>query len=107
MYVDLTTIDAVVAELKLSAVDFLKMDIEGAEVRALQGACRMIERFHPVIGPETEHTDDIDNNLQVLDVVRSIYPNYQCEVTEVQAVKSPKHGSMLTPNSIVLRPSPG
>ena len=105
LYVDLTTIDAVVAELKLSTVDFLKMDIEGAEVRALQGARRTIERFRPVIGLGTEHTDDIyDNNLQVLDVVRSAYPNYQCEVTEVHAIRSPRHGWMLTPNSIVLRP---
>ena len=33
----LTTIDKLVAELNLPSVDFIKMDIEGAEVKALQG----------------------------------------------------------------------
>ena len=34
----LTTIDKLVAELGLPRVDFIKMDIEGAEVKALNGA---------------------------------------------------------------------
>ena len=34
----LTTIDKLVAELNLPRVDFIKMDIEGAEVKALHGA---------------------------------------------------------------------
>ena len=33
----LTTIDKLVAELNLPRVDFIKMDIEGAEVKALHG----------------------------------------------------------------------
>jgi FkbM family methyltransferase len=103
LYVDVTTIDTVVADMQLTAVDFLKMDIEGAEVRALQGARRTIEQFRPRIGLGTEHTDDIyDNNLRVLETVRSICPDYQCEVTEVHATRSPQHGWMLTPHSIAL-----
>ena len=36
----LTTIDKLVAELNLQSVDFIKMDIEGAEVKALKGGRR-------------------------------------------------------------------
>jgi FkbM family methyltransferase len=43
----LTTIDRLVDELKLPRVDFIKLDIEGAESRALRGAARTLARFHP------------------------------------------------------------
>jgi FkbM family methyltransferase len=43
----LTTIDKIVAELGLERVDFIKMDIEGAERQALLGATGTIRRFHP------------------------------------------------------------
>lgn len=42
-----TTIDQIVAELGLDRVDFIKMDIEGAEVRAVRGARKTIARDHP------------------------------------------------------------
>ena len=42
-----TTIDHIVAELGLDRVDFIKMDIEGAEVRAVRGAQKTIARDHP------------------------------------------------------------
>ena len=45
--IPLTTIDTIVEELKLSRVDFIKMDIEGAEKHALAGARNTISRFHP------------------------------------------------------------
>jgi 3-dehydroquinate dehydratase len=36
--VDVDTIDNILKELKISKIDFLKMDIEGAEIEALKGA---------------------------------------------------------------------
>ncbi len=45
--VPLTTIDKLVAELRLPRVDFIKMDIEGAEVPALAGGHETIARFKP------------------------------------------------------------
>lgn len=45
--VPLTTIDALVAELKLPRVDFIKMDIEGAERKALAGAAKTIAAYRP------------------------------------------------------------
>lgn len=35
--------------LDLGDVDFLKLDVEGAEVNALMGACRTIEHWHPAM----------------------------------------------------------
>jgi FkbM family methyltransferase len=45
--VDATTIDKVVADQKLDRVDFIKMDIEGSETRALAGAQRTLAAFGP------------------------------------------------------------
>lgn len=44
-----TTIDTIVASENLDRVDVIKMDIEGSEVRALEGARATIEKFHPVL----------------------------------------------------------
>ena len=45
--VPVTTIDLLVADLELSRVDFIKLDIEGAEPEALKGAKDTIQRHHP------------------------------------------------------------
>jgi FkbM family methyltransferase len=45
--VPLTTIDKLVTELRLPKVDFIKMDIEGAEQKAIVGAKETIARFRP------------------------------------------------------------
>lgn len=71
----LTTIDKVVAELKLGRVDYIKMDIEGAEIRALQGASATIRKFHPRLSVAAEHmpTDE----LRIPEAVRAIWPDYR------------------------------
>jgi FkbM family methyltransferase len=53
--VTLTTIDKLVAELGLPRVDFIKMDIEGAEVRAVRGARKTIARDHPRMALSAYH----------------------------------------------------
>ncbi len=53
--VPLTTIDKIVAELKLDRVDFIKMDIEGSERRALRGGIETIRRFRPHMAISVEH----------------------------------------------------
>jgi FkbM family methyltransferase len=71
VWVPLTTIDAIVTELELPSVDFIKMDIEGAEIRALEGAKATIGRWKPLISVATEHTDDkLKNAADVSGVVR-------------------------------------
>jgi len=54
----LTTIDKIVSELGLPRVDFIKMDVEGAEVNALAGARDTITKFKPRLSIATEHKPD-------------------------------------------------
>lgn len=51
----LTTIDKLVLALKLDRVNFIKMDIEGAEVRAINGARETIAKNHPRMALSTYH----------------------------------------------------
>jgi FkbM family methyltransferase len=54
----LTTIDKLADELVLSRVDFIKMDIEGAERKAVQGARRTLQRFKPRLALCVYHLAD-------------------------------------------------
>lgn len=51
----ITTIDALVAQLKLTRLDFIKMDIEGSEPYALKGAAETLRRFKPRLAIGTYH----------------------------------------------------
>ena len=54
----LTTIDAIVDDLRLERVDFIKLDIEGAEREALEGAKATLTRFRPRLAVATENLPD-------------------------------------------------
>lgn len=49
------TIDAVVRDLEINKIDFIKMDIEGAELDALQGAMNSIQKFRPTLAIAVYH----------------------------------------------------
>jgi FkbM family methyltransferase len=72
--IQLTTIDELVADLKLPRVDFIKMDIEGAEKQALAGARGVILKFHPRMSIATEHL--FDDAVAIPRTVREISPGY-------------------------------
>ncbi len=46
---NVSTLDAYVTEKKLDRLDFLKIDIEGAELPALRGGQHTLSRFRPII----------------------------------------------------------
>ncbi len=54
----LTTIDKLVAEFGLDRVDFIKMDIEGAEAPALEGAAATLKRWKPRLALASYHKPD-------------------------------------------------
>ena len=75
--VPLTTIDKLVGDLKLPRVDYIKMDIEGAEKQALAGGRETILRYHPHLSIATEHLPD--DAVAIPRTVRSIVPDYKLQ----------------------------
>ncbi len=75
--VPLTTIDKIVAELKLERVDYVKMDIEGAEQNALRGARGTIAKFHPRMALSAYHRPDDPERIPEL--VRTAWDGYRFE----------------------------
>jgi hypothetical protein len=73
--VPLTTIDQLVNDLSLERVDFIKMDIEGSEQRAILGAKNTIARFKPRLAIAANHLDP----ERIPALVREIWPEYQVE----------------------------
>jgi FkbM family methyltransferase len=49
------TIDAIARDLALDRLDYLKMDIEGGEIAALEGAAETIKRFRPQLAISIYH----------------------------------------------------
>jgi FkbM family methyltransferase len=75
--VPLTTIDLLVEELHLPRVDFIKMDIEGAEKPALRGGAQTIARFRPRMALSTEHLPD--DATAIPHTVKTIWQDYDFE----------------------------
>jgi FkbM family methyltransferase len=75
--VPLTTIDALVGELRLDRVDFIKMDIEGAEGQALEGGRITIGRYRPRMAIALEHRQE---DLEALtNTVHRLWPDLTIE----------------------------
>lgn len=79
-----TTIDALVSELALDRVNFIKMDIEGAERNALRGGRATIGRFHPQLAVSAYHLPDDPEILR--SEVRAAFAGYKlhCESVRLQ-----------------------
>lgn len=75
--VPLTTIDKIVADLHLPRVDFIKMDVEGAEVRAIAGASDTLRRFKPRLAIATEHSPEDERTIPA--AVREVRGDYQMQ----------------------------
>lgn len=71
------TIDAFVEKESISKIDFIKMDIEGAERDALKGAERTIRAFKPKLAISIYHLDDDYSVIpQIINNIRSDYEFY-------------------------------
>lgn len=73
----LTTIDKLTAELALDRVDFIKMDIEGAETRALEGGRATIARYHPRMALSTYHNPEHPRTVPA--AVFAAWPEYKTD----------------------------
>jgi FkbM family methyltransferase len=77
--VPVTTIDKMVAELSLSKVDFIKMDIEGAERKAVVGARITIAKFRPRMALCIYHVQG--DETMVPELVRKAVSDYKVTKT--------------------------
>ena len=73
----LTTIDKLAAELSLPRVDYIKMDIEGAEPNALEGGRATIARWKPRLSLSAYH--EPDHVVRIPAIVRDIRKDYLME----------------------------
>jgi FkbM family methyltransferase len=73
--VPVTTIDALVEQSVFGRVDFIKMDIEGAERCALAGAGATLHRFHPRLSITTYH--QAEDWTQIADQIHAFVPEYR------------------------------
>ena len=95
--VPLLPIDSLVAELNLARVDFIKMDIEGAEVRALRGARQTLARHHPRLSIAVYH--DWEHPVEVPKTAREAWSGYQEECGPCDAPQQ----RMVRPEVLYLR----
>ncbi len=75
--VPLTTIDRLVEELKLDRVDFIKMDIEGAETNALAGARQTLAKWHPRMALSAYHK--ANDPFDIPKIVHASWSGYQMQ----------------------------
>jgi len=76
-HVPLTTIDNLVKELNLPRVDFIKMDIEGAEPRAITGGRQTLARYRPRLAVSAYHAPD--HPVLIPRAVKAAWKGYRSE----------------------------
>jgi FkbM family methyltransferase len=77
------TLDDMIADLGVERVDFIKMDIEGAERLALAGARKILERFAPRMVLCIYHRED--DPVVLPQLARELQPRYRTATTKTQA----------------------
>ncbi len=73
--IPVTTIDALRQELRLARVDFVKMDIEGAELDAIDGAAATIRDWKPRVSISAYHHGD--HPVQIPARLKGLRADYQ------------------------------
>lgn len=71
----ITTLDSYVREKNLPRVDFIKLDVEGAELDVLRGAATTIARFKPILALSAYHK--WDDFWTLMNFVKSVRPDYE------------------------------
>ncbi len=71
----IVTLDSYVREKNLPRVDFIKLDVEGAELDVLRGATTTITRFKPILALSAYHK--WDDFWTLIEFVKALNPDYE------------------------------
>lgn len=71
--IEVRTIDTILKEI--GSIDFIKMDIEGEEINALQGAVNSIKKFAPDVMISAYHK--FEHILEIPQFLKGVNPNYK------------------------------
>lgn len=71
----IVTLDSYVREKNLPRVDFIKLDVEGAELDVLRGATTTITRFKPILALSAYHKPD--DFWTLMEFVKALNPDYE------------------------------
>lgn len=69
------TLDSYVRENKIPRVDFIKLDVEGAELEILKGARTCIARWKPILAISAYHRQE--DFWTLMNFIKSIRPDYE------------------------------
>lgn len=75
--VAITTIDSLASEYSLGAKGLIKMDIEGYEMAALNGAVNLMKDHKPALAIAVYH--DIENARECAAIIKAANPSYKIE----------------------------
>jgi FkbM family methyltransferase len=87
-------IDDMVAVHKMPRVDFIKMDIEGAEREALKGAAQTLNKWRPRLALDSYHLPD--DAALLPKVIAAANPAYQFECGPCE--RNTNHGDRISPH---------
>jgi FkbM family methyltransferase len=68
------SIDDFVSKYRVPSIDFIKMDIEGAELPALKGAVKTIKKFKPTLAISIYHS--FDDFVDIPKYIKTTFPFY-------------------------------
>ncbi len=76
----ITTIDSYICENKISHVDFIKMDVEGAELDVLKGAVITLAKYKPILTLSAYHK--LDDLWTLMNFIKSVRPDYEFAIQQ-------------------------
>jgi len=86
------TVDSLVREKRIPSIDFVKMDVEGAEMRVLIGAKDAIRRFKPRMAITTYHRASHANDI--IEYVLGLRKDYKFKLKGIQQGGYPERNLM-------------
>jgi FkbM family methyltransferase len=82
--IEVVTIDSLIRELKLPRIDFIKMDIEGAEQDALKGASLALTKWRPRLAISSYHQKG--DPAAICSIVWGFQPSYRIVARDLEKI---------------------